>query len=479
MIGKNQLIIDANNFLRGMSVSAESAEGGFSPETDAVNVTAVPGVLYAPANVTDKSTNLNDEIIAWCPTNVTNVNGFVVDTSGYVYSLSTAQVLTASAQLAGTYLTGTVDIINFIDKIYITSANDVARMDTNLTNGDNDWWSSTQGEGALTSGVRHPMVVYQDRLWVGDANAIHKITDSGTSDQDILVLNTHWEITALAVDPSTGRMLIAATQGANYSNTLASGNVIFVWDGTSDTYLRQYNVEGMVTGFHTVGGVVYVAYGIGKIGYWNGSGISFLRKLKNITLAGANLPYKHHMASIDQTLYIVDGTQILAFGEITQGQRAWYYALKNNENSNNYTAVFPVGSGLLGVSFSASKFFTFDTTSVASTGTMAFVTNKYAFPRPIFLREMYFEYADAVPDNDGNRSIYYKTEAQGDGFVLIQDPTASFTALKNTSGASVYFINVPTNGMLKNKVRMLQFRYNTNAGNYGLRRIVVTYDYAE
>lgn len=475
MLGKQQLVIDASDFVRGASSSAEIADGGFSPETDAVNLTKVAGVLYAPANVTDKSTNLNDEILAWCATNTTNLNGYAVDDSGYVYSISSSQVLTASAQVAGAYTTGTTDIVHFIDKVYFTSETDVARIDTDLANPDNDWWSSTQSEGVLTSGVRHPLLKYQDRLWVGDANAIHKITDSSNTDQDALVLGAEWEITALGIDPSTGRMLIAATQGQNYSNTLASRNIVFIWDGTSDTYLRQYDVAGMITAFHAVGGIVYVAYGIGKIGYWNGSGVTFLRQLLNVTLAGANLPYKHHLTSIDNTLYVVDGTQILAYGEVLQGRKVWYPALKNNINSNVYNSVFPVGSGLLGVSFSSAKFYTFDTTSVSTTGTMAYVTNWYRFPRPIEIRGVFVEWYDAITDGVTPATLYYinrSTLGSSGTFV-------TFPSLANSSGSTIRETPIELLGILNNKGRTFKFRYTADTNNLGLARIVIYYDVVE
>jgi hypothetical protein len=465
MLGTKQIVIDSSEFLKGMSAGADAPDGGFSPETDAVNITAVPGVLYGPADVTNKSTGLNGAAIAWCPTNVLSKNGYILDAGGYIYSLDTSQVLTAAASaLTGDWQAGTSDIVQFIDKIYATSKTDVAQMGTDLTNGDYHWWSSTLSKGVLSSGARHPLLVWQDRLWVGNLNEIHKITDSATGTKSVLVLASMWEITALGFDPASGKMLIAATQGPNYSNTIASGSRIFTWDGTSATYNREYPVDGMVTAFHSVGSVVYVAYGGTKIGYWNGAGVSFLRNLRNITLAGANLPYKHHLTHIDSTLYVVDGTQVIAYGPVLNTRKIWYPALKNNVNSNAYGLICPVGSKLLGVGFDTAKFYTFDTASVASVSSQVFYSNRYGFRRPVTIIGVYIEWNNAVAAAASPMTVRFFNEKQ----------SATSVTVTNNDGSSVYTYFVPGTS---EKVRMFQYQHTiTNAVVAGIRRIIIYYD---
>jgi len=483
MIGKNSLIIDMQEIAtRGMSSSDNISDGAFSPETDAVNLIANPGVLYAPALPVDKSTNLTGSAIAWCPTSTSSINGFILAGDGKIMSIDSNQDLTASTALAGTFTTGSADIIAFNGKIFATSSTDVARMDTNLTNGNATWWSATAtGAGApfgiLTAGVRHPLVVFQDLLWVGDDDDLHKITSSAAGSKNFLSLGNA-SITALGVDPSSGLMLIGATQGTSYGGTISSGNSIFTYNGTSASYNREYKVDGQVTAFRDVGGVVYVAYGQ-NLGYWNGAGVTFLRKLKNVTLVGAQLPYKHHLTNILNTLYVIDGKQILAYGEVLPGQKRFYYCQSNNINTNKYTLIAPVGDNKLGLGFDTAKFYTVSVTSIASTGTMVFFTNKYNFPRPVYLRSVYLEYSDALPNNDNNRNLYYKNQDQQAEFqTLIKEGQTSSTALKNETGESVYFQeNIIS--FVDNKVRSVQFRYNTTGTNIGLRRIIVYYDVAE
>ena len=67
MIGTKQITIDASDFVKGMSTTVEVADGGFSPDTDAVNLTYTPGILYSPASGVESDTDirLTGEIIAW------------------------------------------------------------------------------------------------------------------------------------------------------------------------------------------------------------------------------------------------------------------------------------------------------------------------------------------------------------------------------------------------------------------------------
>lgn len=477
MIGKHQLEIGGADFIKGMSNSDDINEGGFSPNTDAVNLTKNPGVLYAPAAMVDKSTNLTGSAIAYCPgQSSTAVNGFVLSTSGSIFTIDTTQALTASSALAGTYTTGTADIANFNGKLFATSSNDVARMDTDLTNGNAVWWSSTLSKGVLSTGVRHPLLEFIGYLWVGDLNALHRIESSSAGTKNAFLFDSSNEIVALGVDVTNGTMLISTSKAANYSGTISAGYRIFVFDGVSSTPSREIPVDAMVTGFRTVGGTTYVTYGQ-KIGYWNGSGITFLQQLRNVTLIGTDLPYKHHLANIENTLYVVDGKQVLAYGEVMPGKKVFYYALSNQISSNKFTLICHAGNNKLGLGFDTTKFYTFDTTNVSTIGSMTFYTNKYPFPRPIYIRGAYLEYADAVADQDNSRALYIKSEDQLVGFqgMYIQGKVN----LANISGSGVYFTKDIISSHPSTKMYSVQLEYTLVGTNIGLKRIILYYDIAE
>src|SRR3990167_10868979 len=71
MLGTRHIEIDASNFLRGMSSGGDISDGGFSPDTEAINPIIEPGVIYAPAIAVDTDTDdrlsTTIEIIASAP----------------------------------------------------------------------------------------------------------------------------------------------------------------------------------------------------------------------------------------------------------------------------------------------------------------------------------------------------------------------------------------------------------------------------
>lgn len=482
MLGKNQIIIDASEFLKGMSSSDDVSDGGFSTSTDQVNLIAQKGSLSTvstPTAITNAS--FTSSVIAWCPTNNTSfANGYLLQGSG-VLGLDSSQAIAGSKGVAGTFTTGTSDIANFIDKIYVTTTTNIAKVSTDLSASDDTWWGTALGKGLLTSGCRHPLLIYQDRLWVGDLNALHNIVDSGTGNKNVLLLTTENEITALGIDEGSGKMLIAATAGANYSNSVATGNFIFTYDGTSATYTRKYAVDGMVTGFKSMGGITYVTYG-DNLGYWNGSGLTFLRKLKNILTTGSELAYKHHLAVIDNTLYVVDGLQILAYGEVLPGRKIFYYAYVNNVNSNKIGLIFPFGGNAgakyLGIGIPSTNLLSLDIATAGTTQINVY-TNKYTFPRPVFIRSIYLEYGTAIGTNDNNRFLAYRTQAQDLGLISLTNSAGTSAALQNTSSGSVYEQQVDMTSIANNKCRFIQFRYSASTVATSLRRMIIYYDPAE
>jgi hypothetical protein len=322
------------------------------------------------------------------------------------------------------------------------------------------------------------MLVYENNLYYGDKNLLLIQSAVGVAPTTILTLSADQMIVALGIDPSTGLMLISTKNALDVSGAISTINRILRYDGNSAKVSTTTITEEGVVGFHNVGNYVYVGYG-NNIGYFSGAGVQWLRKLNNVTASNTELPYKHHMAHVANTLYVLDGKQVMAFGEITPGKRAWFPVWSNPVNSNKPTMIAEVGAKKIGLAFATSKFYTLDTSSVATIDSMMFFSNKLNFPRPVYIRTLYVEYATAISNNDANRNLYYMTEAQGTGFVLLQDPSTTVSALKNTSGASVYFIELPCTGMLADKVRSLQFRYNVDTVNSGLRRIIGTYDTAE
>jgi hypothetical protein len=477
MIGTKQIVIDAQEFLRGMTSSANVGDGGFSPETDAVNLSKTPGVIYAPAAAVDSDTDtrLTGNIIASCPdmTQTSPVSRLVVADNGTLYRYDGTKINAAAIASDGsTYTKGFTDIITFRGEAYVSSKSVLRRWQNDNTMDAGASWPFSFSN----ANVPHPGIVFEDNMYWADGNLLLRQSTLGdaVAPTTILTLDTSQIIYALGIDPGSGKMLLSIRNVLDVSCTIPAINKVLWYDGFSNKVSKSSVVEDTVLSFEPVGGIVFVGYGK-TLGYLNGSGIQFVRRLDNVTLSNTDLPYKHNMTRIGKTLYVVDGRQILAFGEVLPGQRIAYYCFKNNVNSNNLSSIFDAGSGKIGMGFSSNKFYTTDTTSSATTNTMSFITKRYAFDRPVILNGVYLEYADQVTANDNNRSIAYKTQKQ---LAYVNLAIQSGTSIRPP--ANVYEIDqIIGFSNTDNKVRWVQFRYLTDTTNFGLRRIILYYTPAE
>ena len=465
MIGSKQLVIDASEFLKGMSVNEELADVGFSPSTEGVNLTKTPGVIYAPAIQVDGDSDviLDDEIIASCPDHAaaSPSDRLVVTADGDFMRFNGTKLLdvTGGQDTTQTYAKGFTDIVNFAAETYATSKEYLAR------------WSGTQTfnfqfAANTNAALPHPLVVFENNLYSADGNLLKRMTGAAAAPATILTLATNEFIQALGIDPTSGKILVSVVYGQNISGLISRTNKVLWYDGFSNKVIKSIVVEDMVTAFHNHSGNVVVGYGT-SLGILTGSGIRFLRKLNNVSLLSTELPYKHNFASIGNTMYVVDKTKVLAYGPVF-GNNIFYYAMTNKVNSNAIDCIFNAGSGKLGFSTATSKFYTMDTTSVATLNKLNFYTNFYSFPRPILIRRVYLEYIDLVAST-ANIALTVQWEDRSNPFSLsTEDGTL-------TNVRFVDYIGVTDD----KKIRSLQVTVSNTTENDGLKRIIVYYDFVE
>lgn len=469
MIGKYQIEIDAKDFVRGMSTSDHIADGGFSSETDQTNITSPVGTIHSPALPTDASTNLAGEIIASAgDANVLGNSKYFLTDTGKFYTWNDTTLTLRQTDAVKTYQENTSDFVQFQLQAFATSTTDVTLLTgTDLATIDATWWTVTKAKSPLQTSQRHPLLVYENSMWIGDKEKLHQ-WDGTTATEGKLVLSSEQSIVSLGIEPGSGYMLIATTEGTNASNTKPHIAKIHIWDGFSTKPLRTIIVEDAVNTIYSVGGTTFMTYGT-KLGYWNGSGITYLRTFKNLTLNSDTLIYKHRISSVGNTLYIADGPQVLAYGEVLPGAKVFYYALKNSPagTPTNINVLANIGNGNLGFGYPTAKFYTWSPTSVASSNTSDFKTNRFNFPRPVYIRSAYVEWSDVVGNNITPATLR----------IIDENGTETlFSSLQNISGSNTYFIQTSAMDL---KVRTAQFRIVSNAGNYGIRRLVIYYDVAE
>ena len=482
MIGSRQFSIDGSEFVRGMTTSINTDDGGFSPEGNySVNLTYSPGVLYASASPTDKTGTLSGLIIATTGdaarvTGATYSKAFVTST-GNVFTSDASNVLTSrQASMAGTYQVGTTDMVEYRSAVYVSTTTDVVKL-TSVTaplDTKSETWGSTGLGGVLLTGARHPLLAYENNLFIGDKNKLHRY-DGSVFSASFLTLPTGQEIVALGIDPSSGRMLISVTEGNNYSNTAAQVAKVLVYDGFSNKPLRAVIVDEMVTAFYPLGGAVYVAYGQ-NFGYWNGSGITWLRRFKDVTNAAADLAYKHHFASIANTLYVVDGSQVLAYGEVLPGRsKVFYYAANNPTNNETLNFICNLGSNYLGMGVQTSggtvgNFWVTDMAAVTEGGSgLCWGTRKYRFKKKVQIRQVTIQFEKSIASSATGGSIE-AVDHTGSRFM---------SALTNNETAAVYELScLPVETIPPSKYIKLRYLSGSSV-NKGVEQITISYDEME
>jgi len=468
MLGRNPLIIDAAEFLKGMSSGSEISDGGFSDESSGLNLIAEPGVVYGPSGIVDADTDtrLTGNIIASSPDmNVyLGTNRLLVADDGSYYSYNGTKIPAVALQTdsTNTYVKGFTDIITFAGRAYVTTKEKLVEWQTPSTF-NNSFASFTN------TTYPHPAIVFENNAFYGDGNLLLRQTSAGGALATILTLSADQIIVALGIDPGSGKMLISTANALNISDTLPAIHKVLWYDGFSNKPLKSVIVEDMITAFHSVGGNVFAGYGT-NIGYLTGSGITFLRKLANVTLDSSKLPYKHNFATMEGALYVVDGPAILAYGDVLPGRKIWRYCIKNNVNSNPYTAIFNGGNQKLGLCFAAAasptkRFWVVDITAKSTTDNYDLYTNWYNFPRPVNIKLIHLEWLDAVTTSSWS-FVYYDQDGSGSKTLSVDGGNVT----------SKYEFNLVG---FQQKVTSFKFRATSTTVNKGLKRIIIYYDYAE
>lgn len=477
MVGNYQIQLGPDQHITGMASSDFTNDGSLGTSSTGLNPFVTPGVIYGIANSTDISTNVAGGIIASCEdSNAVSPNNryFIDDASGAAnyYSFNGSSV-TKQVTGSATYIAGKSDLISFDTQFFATRASNLVKW--NGTNTVNESYQSLSDSNA-----HHPLLVYQNFLWIGDGNTLATITangsGTGTYTTAVLTLPSKEKIVALGIDPGTGLMMISVQTVYDVSDTIPSLKVVYLFDGISSKPTRKIIVDDLVTAFYNLEGQVYIGAGQ-TIGVWNGSGVTFLRKLKNVALINTDLPYKHHFTNIRNILMIIDGDQILSYGAVVSGKKAFYYTAYNPSGSGHLSIVMPVGSNKIAVAYATSKLSSFDFSST-SAGVPSLYYNNIYFPRPTFIRRVRIV-----------TTAVTQTSASGIGsLTLFDEKNNSYTARRvTTAGNSTIGFYSPTAtttyefdfDFTSLKCMGLQPRVNFDTQGFGIVRVYIYYDPAE
>lgn len=343
------LTIDFKNYVLGESSTARLADKGFSPQSYGLNLIKEKGTLYFQEIDTDRSTNLEGEIVCFAndPDFLGN-DAYILDDEGKFYTLSGSTLTKRQTDSSNTYQVGTSDMLKYKGSVFATSQDDIAKLDGgNLTSIDDDWWSVTRGHGGTQLAYRHPLEVVEDTMYIGDKNLIHT-WDGTTSVASAMTLPDGVNIVTLRRHPD-GRNLIAfCGVTANYGHGRNGGGIIYIIDTVNLEFIREIPIEAQVEGSRNVGGVIYVTYG-DKLGYFNGDGLTWLRDL-----TAGSTTYSHQMTNAEDILIVRDNTDVLAFGDLGAGKVWWRMWRANTGSYSSFTAIGYKGNNTILIGYTDS-----------------------------------------------------------------------------------------------------------------------------
>lgn len=396
MIGKYQLQLGAEQLSSGMASSDYATDGALGVSSFGLNPFLTAGIMRPLVNSATITSPVVGNMIASAEDSQTSTvfARTMVDDVGKYYTTNGSTITLQNTGVATTkYIAGKTDMVAFAGNTYVTLTDNVAQWNTGGTPTlDETWWTGTKGQSALNANVPHPMLAYQGNMYIANANVLDTVDSSGTVALNVLVLNTNEIIQALHIDPLTGLMMVSVQTTININDTLSTAAFVYLYDGISAKATRKIPVDDLITGFHSVEGNVFVGQGF-ILGQWNGNGVTFLRKLQNLTFTGSptDLIYKHKMANTRNILHIVDGQMILSYGAVTEGKKAFFYTGYNLVNTNHISCVMPFGTSLIGVAYiggsSTKTVGVFDFGSTAAGSAVMYFNNIY-FPRPVYIRRL-------------------------------------------------------------------------------------------
>ncbi len=474
MIGKYQLQLGSDQFISGMASSDYATDGGLGTSSQNLNPFIKPGTIYSLAAGTDISTNVSGNIIASCEdsSSLSPLDRYMVDdaSSAANYYSYNGTAITKVKTGTATYIQGKSDMVAFNGNFYISGASTLTQWDGTSGAGLNESYKTF-----VDSSAWHPLLNFINYLYFGDGNLLQQMDTSGTV-VTIWTLPPKEKIVALGIDPSTGLLLISVSSVYDVSDTLSSLKAVYLHDGISATYRRKIIVDDLVTAFYQLEGRVYIGAGQ-TIGVWNGTGVTFLRKLQYASLSNVDLPYKHHFANIRNILLVVDGYQVLAYGAVISGSgnpygntKAFFYMGQPLSGINHLTAIIPFGTNKFGISYATNKVISFDISSLSG-GTGLLYFNSTYFPRPIYIRRIRIVTSN-ITTNTGIGGVALYTE---NNFRQPPGLLGQFSVLSANSPKNVFdfdFTDI--------KAMMVQPRISfDSAQGFAIYRVYLYYDIAE
>lgn len=313
-----RITIDASQFFRGVSTSADLLDGGFSPEEKGFSLFTSPGLIKpGPTQATTVTQFESNGIIARNLYETLKSPGhlFVMSSNssldGTVYEMATTSgsaTVLYGPDTGRDYAAGFSDIVRYKGTYYFTSKTNISK------DGDFDWWTTVEGETGLNTLGGHWLEVFNDTLYISDGRYLHS-WDGTTSTYNALDLPTDYWITATAV--FDGLLVIAAEYFSGNTTDRRHGRTkLFTWDGFSPSFLSETDLPEHIDCLIPFGGSLYVTTQ-DHFGYFNGRAIVPLRSLSTQVR-------RHQVAVYKDRVYMAQGDSLLCYGNPIPGRARFF-----------------------------------------------------------------------------------------------------------------------------------------------------------
>ncbi len=374
------ITLGPKDFIKGESLSDWISDRGFSPDSYGLNLTKKRGLLYFAEAGTDRTQSVltGNIVCAGYDFNISGNDAYFLDDEGAFYTYLGTTLTKRQTVAADTFALGTSDLLQFGLVTYATGQGRIQALTaSNLTGLTDSFWSG------LDNNYRHPLERVEDKVYVGNKNVVGTITNVTTTTAAEITLPTDINITSLRKHPDGRTLLAFCGLTTNISHTLGLGGRVYYIDTVLKKWTREVELDVQVEGSRVSGGVIYVTYGQ-NVGYFDGDGVKFLKRLSTSTTT-----YSHNLVPMEDKLLVRDGLDVLAFGDLGAG-RVWWRIFRNTVNSENINNIFYKGSDTLLVGFGNGAgggfLYEINYANVGLSGVLR--SNRYVFDREAVIRRI-------------------------------------------------------------------------------------------
>ena len=401
--------VDKKDFLKGTNAYDNFPSGGFLNSTVGANVFSKPGLLGNPPPIPSAATTTNPGTGFVGFARGYNGSGqgtclgmYVNSATNYAYftliTTSNGTHGTAQSDTGGrTYNFYQSDVVWYKSYFYASGASTIAQINADNSAITATWLTSVTdtrtgiAAALLTSNVPHPMLVFEDILYIADGRYLNKL-DNGVYTSQVFDVPAGYNITALVEHRGMIYMFaspVTFADGTGGDLPSHGTSKLYSWDGLQNTWFEEYDIDYPVYSAYVWKNRLY-AFTKYNMTYWNGSELYPIWPITNKV-------YKHQITSTIDSLFFADGTYVIRYGRPhgLPSERKFYKYLENSNAGVNFAGItsFYNKTLLLSERNALSNTYYVADTDTPTTGstTKTFDLNPRFLKKPVFVRQIVIE----------------------------------------------------------------------------------------